>query len=89
METITHVSGEVFRVEGGRVIQRCGLCGARLVDNLNESAPLNRDGAVPETPTWPPGRLVQETVGANPKRYSLLPEVGKLPKDSCIDLVEP
>lgn len=86
MNTVTHVSGDVFRI-GGRVIQRCGICGEKLCDNLNVAMPLNEDGSTPEYATWPPGRLVQFTVG-NPRQELLLDDTDKLPDDSCLSLVE-
>jgi hypothetical protein len=84
--TTTHLAGPAITV-GGRVIQRCSLCGEKLCDNLNMAAPINEDGSVPEFPTWKVGRLVQVESG-NPTRWSLLEDTDKLPKDSCIALVE-
>lgn len=82
-DTLTHIAGVRLDI-GGRTIQRCSLCGAKLCDNENTASPLNPDGSVPEFPTWPCGRLVQVEAG-NPTCYSLLPDSGRLPKDSCID----
>jgi hypothetical protein len=82
-DTLTHISGDTFHI-GGRTIQRCGICGAKLCDNLNAAAPLNADGSEPTFPTWPAGRLVQVEAG-NPTRYSLLEETEKVPDDICLD----
>ena len=84
--TVTHISGVRLDV-CGRIIQRCSLCGEKLCDSLNTAAPLNADGSIPEFRTWPQGRLIQVTPG-NPTRWLLLPDVDKLPDDSCLALVE-
>ena len=82
-DTISHIAGVRLDV-CGRVIQRCSLCGAKLVDSLNCAMPLNPDGSVPEFPSWPVGRLVQVDAG-QPTRSLLMPDTDKLPDDSCID----
>jgi hypothetical protein len=87
MTTVTHIAGPSLDV-CGRVIQRCSMCGEKLVDNKNCAAPLNEDGSVPSTPTWGVGRLVRVTEG-NPTWYELLDDSdGKLPADTCLDLIE-
>jgi hypothetical protein len=82
MNSVTHVAGHKVEV-AGRTIQRCALCGDKLIDDLNEARP---EGSGP-TPTWEPGRLVRVTAG-NPQSSVLLPDTDQLPDDSCIDLVE-
>ena len=78
--TITHIAGLALNV-GGRVIQRCQLCGAKLRDSEGEMVLASDEHAYG---TWPVGRLVQVEAG-NPTRYSLLPEVDQLPEDSCLE----
>jgi hypothetical protein len=86
--TVTHIAGNVIEIEG-RVIQRCVVCGAKLCDSLNVAMPLNKDGSVPEFPTWAIWSLVQVDAG-NPTRLSTVPTPkdednrNKLPKDSCL-----
>lgn len=91
MTSTTHLAGITIRIgdKNPRVIQRCSICGLKLCDNARTAVPLNADGTTPEFPTWPTGRLVRQS-GGNPESWILLddPEDGKLPKDSCIDLVE-
>lgn len=83
---MTHIAGPDFRY-GGRVIQRCMVCGAVLADNLHAAMPLNADGTVPEFPTWPRGELVRVTTG-HPTSFVLVNHVDgdPLPADSCIDI---
>ncbi len=92
MNTVTHLAAPAFRLSDGdheRVIQRCMICGEKLCDSLNAAMPLRPDGTADSFPTWPPGRMVQATVGGNPTRWLLLDEDdGRLPKDSCLELVE-
>lgn len=85
-ESITHIAGCDLNIDG-RVIQRCSLCGHKLIDSLNESRPLKPDGTAPKVPTWPVGRLVRVS-GANPVQSVLAEDTGKLTEDSCITLVE-
>jgi hypothetical protein len=84
--SVTHIAGLVLHV-GGRTIQRCSLCGEKLIDNKGEEAPLNPDGSTPKTLTWEVGRLVRFE-GDNPVHSHLLDDTDKLPEDSCLDLVE-
>ena len=86
-ETVTHIAGVPITV-CGRVIQRCSLCGEKLVDSKNCAMLLEEDGSTPIMPTWEVGRLVQVSVGENPARYLLLPDTDRIPKDSCLELVE-
>lgn len=84
--TVTHIAGNVINA-CGRTIQRCSLCGEKLVDDKNCAMPLREDGTADSIGTWEVGRLVQVTIG-NPKRYLLLDDTDKLPDDSCLELVE-
>lgn len=87
--TTTHIAGVPVTLSGrdGRVIQRCSLCGEKLVDSKGMAAPLRPDGTAESMGTWEVCRLVQVEHG-NPTRWSLLPESEKLPPDSCLELVE-
>jgi hypothetical protein len=86
METVTHIAGPAITA-CGRTIQRCSLCGEKLVDDKNCAMPLREDGTADSIGTWEVGRLVQ-VEGGNPTRYSLLPDTDKLPEDSCLALLE-
>jgi hypothetical protein len=81
-DTVTHIAGPAIHA-GGRVVQRCSLCGEKLVDSKNTASP---DGG--SIGTWQVGRLVQVTVGQNPTRSLLLDDTDQLPPDSCIELLE-
>lgn len=87
-ESTTHLAGPAITI-CGRVIQRCAICGEKLVDSLNCAMPLKPDGTADTIGTWEPGRLVRVEAG-NPAHWILLedPEDMRLPADACIDLVE-
>lgn len=86
-ESVTHIAGP--RIEAcGRIVQRCSLCGEKLCDSKGCAMPQNKDGSLPEFSTWQVGRLVRVTSGW-PTCYELLEdESGRLPGDSCLDLLE-
>ncbi len=86
-DTVTHIAGPAITA-CGRLIQRCSLCGEKLVDSKGCAMPLKRDGTADSIGTWEVGRLVQVTVGENPTRSLLLPDTDRLPDDSCLELVE-
>jgi hypothetical protein len=79
-----------FSVEvSGRIIQRCAICGAKLVDSLNTAT---CDGK--PISTWAPHALVA-VEGEQPQHWFILDaedsESGKgskIPEGFCIDLVE-
>ena len=85
IKTVSHLAGPSITISG-RVIQRCLICGYKLCDSLNCAMPMNTDGTMPRFATWEKGSFVQ--IEGN--RSSIIPEEveGKLPDDSCIDLVE-
>lgn len=87
MGSVTHIAGP--RIEAcGRIVQRCSLCGFKLCDSKNVMMPVRPDGSAPEFATWEPGRLVRVTEG-NPTAWHLLPDDdGRLPDDTCFDLLE-
>lgn len=83
--SVTHLAGPVVGIKG-RIIQRCPVCGEKLLDSLNAAMPLNPDGSVPEFPTWDEGSLVE--VEGN--RSSVIGEFisDSLPNNFCLVLVE-
>lgn len=89
--SVTHIAGPFvgFKVQD-RMIQRCCLCGAVLIDARPSrmSVPEGMDDAPPH---FADGHLIQVEYG-NPTRYSDLgrftdPTV-KLPDDFCFSLIE-
>jgi hypothetical protein len=91
--TVTHIAGPALRfyLNGEkrmpRIIQRCSVCGEKLVDNIRTSVPLDEHGRATEIGTWEVGVFVQVTAG-NPTQYTTLPDTDKIPDDSCLELVE-
>jgi hypothetical protein len=85
--SVTHIAGPALTICGGRVIQRCSLCGEKLIDNRHEASPIGPDDMPDKRPTWEVGRLVRFS-GTNPQSQVLLEDTDKLPDDSCLDLVE-
>ena len=53
-----HLAGTVVGL-AGRVIQRCLICGEKLLDSKGSSAPVDMDGKTPTFPTWPVGGWVE------------------------------
>lgn len=79
--SITHVAGLMVAYEG-RFIQRCALCGFKLIDTTEIAQPVEADGTVT---MWIPGRMVRvEDEG----HATVLPELSPAPDDYCIWLVE-
>lgn len=88
MTTVTHVAGPAVIV-AGRGIQRCCVCGEKLIDTKNQMVPLSPDGTPGLACCWADGAMVQFEEG-NPRRESHVGQFGvnRLPSDSCIALVE-
>lgn len=85
----THIAGLDVAV-GGRMIQRCAVCGLKMVDSKNAAVPQNPDGSYDSIGTWKVGELVEHEEG-NPQRWSVIPHIdgAQLPKNACINsLVE-
>ena len=78
---VTHLAG-VFVGLAGRVIQRCAVCGYKLVDNKNTASP---DGSA--MPTWTDGALV-EIDGNRSSMVGMYEDPAPLPASFCINLVE-
>lgn len=93
MDSVTHLTGSVVKV-GDRMLQRCIICGEKLVDNYGVPVPLGPDGKEEEFPTWEPGvllRLMTTNSGSRfwqPLNHSEKQLPDELPDDSCIALVE-
>jgi len=84
-KTTTHIAGVVVRI-GSRVIQRCALCGDKLIDNDMAGAEVPEDQVNTPFPAWEVEALVRvdgnmyEAIEARPDH--------KLPPDSCLALLE-
>jgi hypothetical protein len=87
VNTVTHIAGPAITA-CGRVVQRCSLCGEKLVDSKGCAMPIQEDGTPDTIGTWEVGRLVQVSVDCNPTSYVLLPDTDRLPDDSCLELIE-
>lgn len=84
--SVTHVAGPVVKI-GDRCVQRCALCGEKLLDNLNVVAPLNADGTPPAFAVWGGRRLVCYD-GNRSTDVGDFMERKILPPDFCLPLVE-
>lgn len=94
--SVTHVSGIVVFIQR-RAIQRCAICGEKLIDQKNlivgsmpefaerDYIAINRMCNGPEPEFWDVGSLVR-CDGENQFPVELRP--GRLPDDNCCDLVE-
>lgn len=87
--SVTHVAGPVIKVYN-RLIQRCPICGEKLIDNYGFIPKKKSDGTKTKIQTWREGALVRY------RTSELVPslvgdfwdEQQKLPKDFCLALVE-
>lgn len=88
MQSVTHIAGNIVDING-RTIQRCSLCGDKLIDSKNMEIPQAPNGQVLHVGTWEVGRLVRHYPG-DPEHWVLIEETldAVLPLDSCIALVE-
>lgn len=87
-DTVTHVAAPHVTVSG-RTLQRCVICGEKLVDSKHTAMPLGPDGGVPAFPAWRAGQYLRVYPG-NPRVEA---NVGHwddddLPADLCLPLVE-
>jgi hypothetical protein len=91
--TITHIAAPWISING-RLIQRCGVCGEKLIDSKNKTIAIPKGMKGDEGPekligTWQPGALVRATVDQNPTQFTLLhADEGFYPEDGCIESVE-
>jgi len=81
-DTLTHLAGLPVCVRG-RLVQRCAICGARMVDSDGRYILRTKDGS-PGPPHWPLGAMVQVRAGSQTE-YVVLPDSGKLPEDNCLE----
>lgn len=86
MDTVTHLAAQKVVVPGGRLLQRCAICGAKLID-IDPRFTASVEGSGPPV-GWTPNRLVRCSVGVNPQTWELLDETDQLPLDACLPLVE-
>ena len=96
INSVSHLPAGPIDIRG-RVIQRCAICGEKLVDSKRTMVPIGDAGK--PYPTWEPGVMVRVIKEGNVSRWESVEcetiegENGerdrqKLPEDSCIDLVE-
>lgn len=87
MSSVTHLAGNVVTVDD-RVIQRCSICGEKLVDSKGQMFPVLPGEPPPLVATWEVGALVRVS-GEQPQHWEVLQvDEKRLPDDSCIELVE-
>ncbi len=81
----THIAGFFVRIED-RLIQRCALCGEKLIDvRLGR---VETDVSGEPYPTWDAGAHVVIDDNNNRMQVHRNPAAG-LPADSCLSMVEP
>lgn len=83
---VTHLTGPVITI-GPRVIQRCAVCGLKLVDNVNY--PLKTDGTVEAIPVWQPRCFIRQE--GDPPTWTAVCDLNDdddVPEDFCLELVE-
>ena len=86
-KTACHLVGVYVLIEG-RLIQRCCICGKKLIDCIEEVKKCKNDEDINKL-VFPPNGLVREKNG----RFKVISQLKKniennLPQDLCIDLVE-
>jgi hypothetical protein len=81
IETVTHVAGP-WMVIGDRIIQRCPICGVKLID-MYCSSPKN----LPDHVVWSEGAMIHIDEGKQRHVGEFLNKK-KMPDDFCIWLVE-
>lgn len=91
-DTVTHVAGGSVEIHG-RVLQRCCVCGGKIMDALVRDQPVDARGKARPVFTWAPGDFVQLNLEPDAKGLLKLVMTGHyssdpLPADFCIDLVE-
>ena len=77
LDMATHIAGPVVRI-GNRLIQRCALCGDKLLDCNMVGRQLN---------VWGEGAFVQAGRGELNYAGDFL-NASELPDDFCLELVE-
>lgn len=86
MSSTTHIAGPAVCI-GDRVIQRCVVCGEKLVDNLGQESPVKPDGSAPDVATWTDGAMVRIAPGRQTLVGDWVAEP-RAPSDFCLALVE-
>jgi hypothetical protein len=90
-DTMSHIAGHAVDV-GGRWIQRCIICGTKLVDtqtNLGPPPDVTPDGPLTKITVriWAQGVIVEIKNGVQIDRGGF-EELDELPDSICIGLVE-
>lgn len=92
MTTTVHLAGNDVRI-GRRVIQRCLICGYKLVDiDLDRIAFVSSNPNDKGIDTWAIGHLIQVTEGSPTESIDIgdtkQPQFNAAWSDCCINLVE-
>jgi len=85
MNSIVHMAGPVIHLNG-RAIQRCPICGYKLVDTKGMMTVLDGEGNA-EVKMWIPGQAIEVTEGF-PTEFRILPEITVWPENNCFVLCE-
>ena len=78
--TKTHAAGNAVKIKE-REIQRCAVCGVKLVDNVPGK---REDGVKPKLPIWPLGALVRIDADGRQTPVGDVIDDERLPADFCL-----
>lgn len=81
---VVHVAGTSIYVEHGRMIQRCAICGQKLIDSKDLKPIVIDTGHIFTVNPWPQGGYLKEEEDG---RLQLLFEAPE-EKDLCLALIE-
>lgn len=87
-QTVTHFIGPPVAMDG-RLIQRCAICGEKLLDIFMPKSGDGANGKVAYVSVWPVGEYLHYS-GVDGEDPSLMAKISghELPADCCISLVE-
>lgn len=89
IDKVVHLAGPIVMIDG-RLIQRCVVCGEKLLDSKNAmvAVPTNRQAEDDtELAHWEEGYLI-EFSGSQQVALGMFESEGPLPDEFCLSLVE-
>ena len=86
MNSATHIAGPHFH-KGRRVIQRCMVCGMKIVDSRDLDVPRRADGIPLHVGTFKCGAFVRVRNVGGVRTWRVVKR-DSLPGDFCLEMVE-